>query len=303
MRDRDLSELATFVAVVEQRGFSRAADLLGVTRQVLSRRVARLEARVGEPLLARAPGALVLTGAGTRVHREAVRVLAEREHAQVVAGGLAVEPTGTLTIAAARAFGRAVLLPVAVRFAALHPDVNVRIALRDAPPDGLAPDADVVVSDSARAPPGCSARLLARAQWRLVAAPGYLARAGTPAQPRDLASHRAVIHDPAFLQARLWHRRTRAVQAVALGRHLLVDDVAGAADALRAQAGIGPAPGYLVDAALADGSLVEVLRDWGVVHAAPASLYAIHRRSRAAAPKVSAFVDFAAAELAALRGR
>jgi len=72
------SELRAFRAVVEERGFKRAADALHVSQSAVSQAVANLEAKLECPLITRGKG-LKLTDAGKRLFRHAVEVLREEQ--------------------------------------------------------------------------------------------------------------------------------------------------------------------------------------------------------------------------------
>jgi DNA-binding transcriptional LysR family regulator len=300
--DWDLAELGGFVAVVEHRSFARAAEELGVPRSSLWGRVAQFEARVGTALLDRSGGTVRLTDAGARMYEHASRALRELAQAQVAVGGLSVEPVGSLRVAAPAAFAAAVLMPIVARFVASHPGVDVSVRAVEAADPPLNDDVDVALRASGDPPPGCVARLLARYDWRLYAAPAYLDAAGAPGAPRELASHRVVVvgeapsHEPAH--ARLSHARTRAWQDVAAAHYVAASGLQEAFAALVAGAGVGALPGYLAAPAVAAGTLREVLPAWRPVHAPPAVLHAVTRRARQPVPKVAAFVDALARELA-----
>jgi DNA-binding transcriptional LysR family regulator len=302
MRDWDLAELAGFVSVVEHRSFARAADELGVPRSSLSRRIAHLEARVGAALLERSGRTVRLTDAGARMFEHAARALRELAQAQVAVGGLSVEPVGTLRVAAPAAFAAAVLMPVVSRFVGRHPGVDVSVRGVEGGDPPLGEDVDVALRASADAPPACVVRLLARYDWRLYAAPAYLEAAGAPGAPRDLASHRVVVvgeapsNEPAH--ARLSHVRTRAWHDAAAAHYVAASGLQAAFAAVVAGAGVGALPGYLAAPAVAAGTLREVLPAWRPVHAPPAALHAVTRRARQPVPKVAAFVDALARELA-----
>jgi DNA-binding transcriptional LysR family regulator len=78
--DLDLAQVRAFVAVADEGHFGRAAQTLALTQQALSKRVARLESRLG-PLLERGPGGVRLTEAGERFLPAARQLLELAEHA------------------------------------------------------------------------------------------------------------------------------------------------------------------------------------------------------------------------------
>ena len=297
MLDWDLADLSTFVAVAETGSFTRAAYRLGLTPSALSKRIKQLEGKLQVDLLKRSSRSVSLTEAGTRLVEHASRALGELEAAQGVVGGLAVEPVGTLRVSAPASFAQAVLGPLIAKFLRRYPRINIVLALCEIEPADAHAKSDVVIRTTSGPPPGSVARRIARFDWKLVASARHLAEAGAIESPRDLAARRMVTPGEAWLHARFRHRRTRAAMEVELLSFLAVDSVDGALAAIRQHAGIGLAPGYLVEPLLAGGELRQVLPDWTLVHAPPGVVYATWRRSRLPAPKVDAFVAFIAAEL------
>src|SRR3954463_9082541 len=79
--DLELGELRSLVVLAEQRHFGRAAKLLGVSQPALTKRLQRLEGKVGGPLLVRAYRALTLTEAGRVFVERARALLREAEQA------------------------------------------------------------------------------------------------------------------------------------------------------------------------------------------------------------------------------
>ncbi|MQA85966.1 MAG: LysR family transcriptional regulator [Streptosporangiales bacterium] len=104
--DFDLAQVRAFVAVAEQRHFSRAAAGLHLTQQALSRRIQRLEQLLGTPLFVRNSGGVELTPAGQRLLPYARQLLAVAESAEAEArsasGPLRVDVWGIHALAPLR---------------------------------------------------------------------------------------------------------------------------------------------------------------------------------------------------------
>ena len=67
MQREQLADLAAFVAVAQERSFTRAAAKLGITQSTLSHTIRRLESRLGLRLLARTTRSVAPTDAGERL--------------------------------------------------------------------------------------------------------------------------------------------------------------------------------------------------------------------------------------------
>lgn len=122
-----LSQLKTFIAVVDQGGFTAASRRLGLSQPVVSRTVATLERELGLPLFMRRRDGLALTEAGAvaLTHaREAVRQLTLM---RTEVAGLAGDITGTLSLASLPTATATLIAPQLRTFARRHPAVTIRL--------------------------------------------------------------------------------------------------------------------------------------------------------------------------------
>ena len=96
----DLNEVATFVRVVEAGGFSAAADEMGLPKSTISRRVSRLEKRLGVRLLERTTRRMRLTEAGQAYFDQVAPPIARLREAEMAAEEQQDTPRGTLRLTA-----------------------------------------------------------------------------------------------------------------------------------------------------------------------------------------------------------
>lgn len=182
------SEMEAFEAVVRAGSLSGAGRALGLTPSALSRIISRIEARLGVRLLIRTTRALTLTPEGHAYHLAARRILADlAESEDAIASRTA--PRGRLRVSVGPAYGHLVIVPLLAEFLARYPAILVEISVSDALVDVLAGQADVAVRIGPLADSPLTARRLGSNGRRVVASPAYLARAGTPQVPDDLAGH------------------------------------------------------------------------------------------------------------------
>lgn len=120
----DISQLETFLTVVEERSFSRAAARLRRTQPAVSQAVRKLEEELGEQLLERASRDGTPTPAGDILQGYAARLLALRDEAQRAVEQLRSLERGHLTLAA-NEYTCLYLLPVLDRFRREHPKVEI----------------------------------------------------------------------------------------------------------------------------------------------------------------------------------
>ncbi|MEY2934198.1 MAG: hypothetical protein RL033_4947 [Pseudomonadota bacterium] len=189
----ETAELLAFTRTVEARSLSRAASELGVPRATVSRRLARLETRLGTRLLRRSTRSLVLTDSGEALYRHARIVLeavgqaeaSVRQTDQAVRGDLRVSVPPMLN----ESF-QAMMCAFAERYPEVKLQVHASSQLVDLRRDGY----DVVIRATAsELEPGLIARILARAPLLLVASPDYIARHGAPLTRRELKAHRCLM--------------------------------------------------------------------------------------------------------------
>jgi DNA-binding transcriptional LysR family regulator len=128
----DTRQLAAFVAVVERRSFSQAAEQLGVTQPAVSLQIRSLEKRLGLQLLDRSGRRVEPTEAGRRLYRSAQRLLAVEEQLMAEIGDEAEgELHGRLEIGASTGPGGTVLPVVLAEFQEQHPAVHVALSVSD----------------------------------------------------------------------------------------------------------------------------------------------------------------------------
>lgn len=181
-------EMEAFAMVAREGSLSGAARALGLTPSAVSRIVARIEARLGVRLLLRTTRRLRLTAEGEAYARAATRILADLDE---VESGIAdqASPRGRVRVSASMAHGRLVIVPLLGDFVGRHPGITVEIDLSDQIADVLGGRADVAIRFGPLADSPLSARKLGETGRSVVASPAYLARAGVPRVPADLARH------------------------------------------------------------------------------------------------------------------
>ncbi len=171
---------------------SAAARELGVTTAAVSKRLTSMEGRLRQPLVIRTTRRMSLTPEGEVVLDHARRVLAEIEHLEDVLGGEQAQLRGLLRVNATLGFGRSHVGPVISHFAREHPQVEVQLQVSVHPPPLTDDSWDVCIRFGPPPDSRAIAKLLARNQRLLVAAPSYLAKHGKPKSPADLIHHNCI---------------------------------------------------------------------------------------------------------------
>jgi DNA-binding transcriptional LysR family regulator len=127
----DTRQLAAFVAVVERRSFSRAAEHLGLSQPAVSLQIAALEKRLGRKLLDRSGRRVEPTEAGAVVYRRAQRLLQLEEQLLDDIGGDDGTLAGTIAIGSSTGPGENVVPLLLCDFHQEHPGVRVSLSISD----------------------------------------------------------------------------------------------------------------------------------------------------------------------------
>lgn len=179
-----------FVTIADEGGLAAAGRRLHISPAMMSKRLARLEQRLGAKLVHRTTRRLSLTPAGERLHGDLRAILAALEDAERRVSGASAMAAGPLRISAPTSFGRMHLAPYLQRFLQDHPAVDLSIDLSDDYSDLLDGRFDLALRITADPGPALSAPRLATNRRILCAAPAYLDAHGTPRRIADLKAHR-----------------------------------------------------------------------------------------------------------------
>jgi LysR family transcriptional regulator, regulator for bpeEF and oprC len=288
---QDFNDTLMFVKVVEKGSFTAAAEVLGVPKATLSRRVTELEKRLGTRLLKRTTRKLGLTEAGTVYYERSARLAQDLADAESAVSQLNGAPRGWLRFTAPYSLGTDAISPLLPEFLARYPDVRVEMHLTNERVDLVAGEMDVALRVGNLPDSSLSARKLAAIGMHVYASPEYLARHGEPLQPADLAHHRAL----AFTQQRhngryVWTLGNGKTEVdVPVTPVMVANDPPSLFNAVVNGVGIAILGEPFGKPAVEQGRLRRLLSLW---HGGAVDVNAVFPPGRMHAPKVRAFVDF-----------
>lgn len=287
----DFNQLRAFVAVAAALNFSRAAESLGVSSSALSQTVRALEERVGVSLFNRTTRSVSLTQAGAQLLERVRPAVEALTQALGEARERRADPAGTVRIHCFRTAAELYLAPILRGFGDAYPQVVLDVTLDDAVVDIVAEGYDlalrlgeVIDKDLIALKLGPELRQVA------VASPGYLARHGTPAHPRDLLGHRCIgwrwpgqktPHKWEFMENGKWFD-------VAVGGPLISNLKGFGVQAAIDGVGIAFASEPLVAPHIAAGRLVALLETWSAPFP---GYYLCYPAQRQMAPPLRAVID------------
>jgi len=285
----NLGDLEVFTRVVSTGSMSAAGRALGFSPAVISKRIKRLEDRLGTRLLQRTTRQISLTEAGQGFYDRVLGVLAGVEDAEAFASGRSGQPQGTLRVTAPTSFGRMHVAPHLARFIEMHAELVVNIVLSDEFTDIVAEGFDLAIRIGELDDSSLVARKLVPVRRILCASPAYIERYGIPETVDDLSRHvclRQHNHDTWKLES-----RQGSLSYKPQGR-LITNSSEVVREAVLSGAGIALRSTWDIGGDLKSGRLLQVLPAWeGSSNLFVSALYP----SRQFLPaKVRLFIDYLA---------
>ncbi|HEX5126800.1 MAG TPA: LysR family transcriptional regulator [Rhodocyclaceae bacterium] len=199
-----LINMASFAEVVDAGGLSAAAERLGCSRAVVSKRLSALERDFGVTLLNRTTRRQSLTEAGQTLYARCRRMLDEMLDAETLLSEFSSSPRGTLRVSAPHSYAIRILSKRLTEFLRSYPDIRMELQLSDQLADLAGTSVDIAVRMTDAPAPGLVARKLLDVPYIICAAPSYLQCHGTPTHPRELAQHNCLYYAGSIFQ-NPWH--------------------------------------------------------------------------------------------------
>jgi DNA-binding transcriptional LysR family regulator len=283
------SEMAAFVAVVDQGSFVRAADALGLSKTAVSRLVAELEARLGTRLLHRTTRRLSLTAEGEVFHERCRQLLGDVAEAESELTTHSGEAIGRLRVNVPVTFGLMHLAPLWPAFMTLHPKVELDVTLADRLVDLVDEGYDLAVRIARLQTSSLVSRQLTSTRMVLCASPEYLRRHGTPTHPSDLASHAVITYTLLSTGERWEFDGPQGPVSVTVTPRMRTNSGDTCCAAALQHQGLVLQPAFLVGTQLASGALVEVLPDYRSLEL---GVFAVYPSRKHLTPKVRVLIDF-----------
>jgi DNA-binding transcriptional LysR family regulator len=280
-------DYALFAKVVAAGSLSAAGREMHLSPAMVSKRLARLEQRLGARLIHRTTRRLATTEVGQTFYEDVVAILAAAKAAEAKVAGLADMPSGRLHVSAPTSFGRLHIAPYLKDFLDAYPGVELELDLSDGFVDLIENRVDLAIRISATTDGSLVAQRLAANRRVICAAPAYLEKHGTPTTLEMLAGHRllaATNQTPWRLESNKGARTIAVESAVRTNSSEVVRElaIAGFGIALRSTWDVG--------AELRAGALVQILPTWE--GASDVAVFAVHPRNSLVPAHVKAFVSY-----------
>jgi DNA-binding transcriptional LysR family regulator len=286
-----LQAIQLFVRVVDTGSYTAAADQLQISRALASKLVQSLEDELGVRLLHRTTRRLGLTEAGESYYRRVSDILADLADAETAAAQLQAEPRGRLRVSAPMSFAIHHLGAAFAQFQQLYPRIELEVNLNDRRIDLVEEGFDLAIRIAKLPDSSLIARRLAPCRMLLLAAPAYLERHGTPADPGDLARHNVLSYSLAARRDELTLVRGDETRVVPVSGAFSANNGDVILSAAAAGLGLAVSPSFLACPYVRRGDVVRVLTAWTIPEI---GVHAVYPPGRAIPAKTRTLIDFLA---------
>lgn len=283
-----MQELAAFCAVYEAGGVNAAARRLSLSRSVVSKRIADLEAHLGVDLFVRSTKQMATTDAADVFYARAASLVGALDEAVNEVREAGTGLTGALRIAAPVDAAQAFLNRPIFQFATLHPDIRIALDLDDRMVDLSSGAYDVAVRIGRLPDSALKAKKLCESRRILCASPAYLAQHGAPTSIDDLPHHDVIGYSNAPI-SQIWRFAAEGgVRSVRVRCRAFANSGSAMVEAATAGLGLLVLPAFIVQPPIDEGRLVAVTLPETPV---PDGVYAVYPPMRNSSAKVRAFID------------
>ncbi|MCB1481702.1 MAG: LysR family transcriptional regulator [Rhodobiaceae bacterium] len=261
----ELSELKAFIAVADERSFTKAAAKLGISASALSHTIRGLEERLGLRLLARTTRSVGTTEAGERLYRSTAPHFEQIKTEIDALSELRDKPSGTVRISSGDHAADTILRPRLATFLPEYPDINVEVSINNGFIDivGEKFDAGVRLGESI-SKDMIAVRIGPDWRFNVVGAPSYFARRSPPEHPSELTNHQCInLRLPAAGGLYAWEFEKDGRELdVRVGGQLAFDSIMPILNAAVDDLGLAFVPEDLAQPYIETGQLQVALSDW-----------------------------------------
>jgi DNA-binding transcriptional LysR family regulator len=285
---RDLNDMAIFAEIVSAGGITAAATRVGLPKSNISRRLARLEQRLGVQLIERNSRTSRLTSVGKCYADFCRSMLEEADAADNVIARSFDGPSGELKVSASVLVGQQIIAPALSRYVSNYPSVVPSLVLSNNLVNLIEEGFDLAFRIGSNEDSSLISQTIGRFSSRLYASPNYLEQHGAPASPQDLSSHDCLVMDE-LVPTHDWQlSNADRRETLNIAPRAFVNDFISLRAMATTGTGIALLPEYTTYDELQQGVLVPVLTEWlGPV----SELSAIYPSRRGATAKVRLFID------------
>ena len=261
LRDSQLAGLRTLNHVIEAESLSLAAERLGISASAVSKQLTRLENDLGIRLLERSTRKVRATSAGREMYKKTRELFEGLEEAVDFVVNAEATVSGRVRISSTPTYGRASLIEFLTKLCKEYPLLKFDLMLTEKNVDFFEDDVDIAIREGPLQDSSLRAREIGTSRVILCASPSYLAEHCPPSSIADLIHHQLLMipkSGPGMHPSRWFDR---AGFGGKISPRIIVNDLHAMRELAEAGVGIAGLPVYLIEEALEQGALVQVLAD------------------------------------------
>ena len=285
-----MTEIEVFVAIIDNDGFTGAANKLKLSKSSVSKHIMALESRLGVTLLNRTTRNVRPTDIGLNYYEKCIQILTGVREADLTVTSMQSTPQGILKLSAAGDFGSNHLVGALTPFLKLHPKIKVHMTLDNQFVDLVSEGFDVSIRIGDLPDSSLQARKIATTQFAIVGSEDYFKIHGKPEKIDDLADHQLLKYSLGK-NDNFWRIPTfGGDERQFRGRYSLsVND--GKSLMFAAEDGLGLAylPCFIYGNSIRNGRLQKVLPD---LKLPKVGIYIVYPPADYIQPKLRVFIDF-----------
>lgn len=287
--ENNLNDMMIFKLVAEQSSFTKAAELVGLPKSNISRKVTRLEKSLGVRLLERTTRSLHLTQIGQVYLEHCQRIHEEVSSAQHCVAMLASIPQGGIKIAASISVGQHLIAPNLSEFYQQFPKIKLDLSLTNRRVDVINEGFDLAIRVGPSKDSTLISKRIGQVCLGLYASKNYLSEQNSIKTPSQLIAQQCLYMN-AVDEKQIWslHNCDEKVQ-VELAPIMTSDDFNVLLQATIDNMGITLLPHYMATQYVNSEQLIPVLPDW---QSGYVNIYAIYPSRMGVTPKLNALLDF-----------
>lgn len=287
----DTNDLLVFKVIAEQQSFTKAADILGLPKSNVSRKLTRLEEQLQSRLIERSTRSMHLTEIGVLLLNHCQRIDEELQAALSSIESLSESAKGTLKICTSVGVGQGLLSDLIPEFRARFPEITLDFTLTNRRVDMVEESFDLAIRVGQSPDSNLISKRLMTVNFALFASKQYIKANGMPATVSELPEHDCLQMSVVDNKS-MWHLFKQNKQAhIELKTVFAADDFHMIKSMLVADQGIALMPSYLCDKEVATGELINVLPEWC---GRSVDIYAIYPSRKGALPKLKVYLSFLA---------
>lgn len=285
-----IETMRAFVVVAEEGGFTKAAEKLGLSNQLVSKYVSHFEAHLNVRLFNRTTRRVHLTKEGEQCFQHVKQILENIHDMENHFGQLQSAIKGTLHISSPVSFSTLHLSSLLHDFKNKFPDVAIDLQLSDRKVDLIEEGLDVSLRIGNLKSSSLIAKRITPVRVVLCASPEYLKQNNTPTHPDELIAEHFLRYSymdynqskqPLIEALKVINQNKQSGLVANNGEVLMAAAIAGEGYIFQ--------PTFIVGEAIKQGKLQVILEDF---EPEPMALYVVYPHRKLLAPKLRAFIDF-----------